>query len=227
MVLHRSVATDDTIAYSACQDHDAGIRQMRIVIQRKWLKKGLCALESVDDLDLRLIRCLQEDPRAAYAKIARAVNVSETTVRRRVEGLLASRAITLAMLPDLYTLGYRASAMVGVTADLVRVMAIAEEIRSFPEVTMVALILGRYDILFFVAERSLDDLTRFMTEQIAPIAGIRSTETLVAPRVLKVLGDWRVPTCGASRDDRGIGPDSAADGSDHSLAVVGSTASEP
>jgi len=209
------------------KEHGADIGQIWSRMQRKWPKKGADTLESVDDLDLRLIRCLQEDPRASYAKIAREVNVSETTVRRRVEGLLASRAITLAMLPDLYTLGYRASAMVGVKADLARVMMIAEEIRSFPEVTMVALILGRYDILFFVAERSLDDLTRFMTEQIAPIAGIRSTETLVAPRVLKVLGDWRVPTGGASRDDRGIGPDGAADGSDHSLAVVGSTASEP
>ncbi len=188
---------------------------------------GVDTLESVDDLDLRLIRCLQEDPRAAYAKIAREVNVSETTVRRRVEGLLASRAITLAMLPDLYTLGYRASAMVGVKADLERVMMIAKEIRSFPEVTMVALILGRYDILFFVAERSLDDLTRFMTEQIAPITGIRSTETLVAPRVLKVLGDWRIPADGAPRDERGIGPDGATDGSDDPLAVARSTASEP
>lgn len=209
------------------KEHGADIGQIWSRRQRKWPKRGADTLESVDDLDLRLIRCLQEDPRASYAKIAREVNVSETTVRRRVEGLLASRAITLAMLPDLYTLGYRASAMVGVKADLARVMMIAEEIRSFPEVTMVALILGRYDILFFVAERSLDDLTRFMTEQIAPIAGIRSTETLVAPRVLKVLGDWRVPTGGASRDDRGIGPDGAADGSDLSLAVVGSTASEP
>lgn len=183
-------------------------------------------MESVDDLDLRLIRCLQEDPRAAYAKIARTVNVSETTVRRRVEGLLASRTITLAMLPDLYTLGYRASAMVGVKADLERVTIIADAIRRFPEVTMVALILGRYDLLFFVAERSLDDLTRFMTEQIAPIRGIRSTETLVAPRVLKVLGDWRVPTDGAPRDDRGSAPDGAAEGSDHGRAVARITADD-
>ncbi|MDQ2787731.1 MAG: Lrp/AsnC family transcriptional regulator [Chloroflexota bacterium] len=183
-------------------------------------------MESVDDIDLQLIRCLQEDPRAAYAKIARTVNVSETTVRRRVDGLLASRAITLAMLPDLYTLGYRASAMVGVKADLARVMAIADTIRSFPEVTMVALILGRYDILFFVAERSLDDLTRFMTEQIAPIRGIRSTETLVAPRVLKVLGDWRIPTNDAPRDDRAIAPDGAAEASDHGRAITRITADD-
>ena len=184
-------------------------------------------LESVDDLDLRLIRCLQEDPRAAYAKIARAVNVSETTVRRRVEALLAARTITLAMLPDLYALGYRASAMVGVKADLERVTAIADEIRRFPEVTMVALILGRYDILFFVAERSLDDLTRFMTERIAPIAGIRATETLVAPRVLKVLGDWRIPANGASATYRGIGMDGAADGSEQPPVSVRTTVGEP
>lgn len=150
-------------------------------------------MESVDGVDLRLIRCLQENPRASYAEIARLTGVSDTTVRRRVESLIEAGVVTPAMLPDLYLLGYRTSAMVCLKTDLARMIAIAEEIRTFPEVTMVALTMGRYDILFFVAQPTLDDLTQFMVERIAPIPGILETETLVTPRVLKVLGDWRVP----------------------------------
>ena len=150
-------------------------------------------MASADLTDLRLIRCLQEDPRASYAEIARRAGTSETTARRRVEALIGSGVLTPAMLPDLYRLGFRTSAMVGLKVELQRLLAVAEAIRALPEVTMVALTTGRYDILFFVAQPTLDDLTRFMVERIAPIPGVRESETLVTPRILKVLGDWRVP----------------------------------
>lgn len=150
-------------------------------------------MESVDLLDLRLIRCLQENPRASYATIARITGVSETTVRRRVEALIEDAVLTPAMLPDLHWLGYRTSAMIGVKTELGQMEKIAEQIRDFPEVTFVGLATGRYDILFFVAQPSLEALTRFMVDRIAPIPGIRETETFVTPRVMKVLGDWRVP----------------------------------
>ena len=47
-------------------------------------------MASVDATDFRLIRCLQENPRASYATIARITGLSETTVRRRVDALIQS-----------------------------------------------------------------------------------------------------------------------------------------
>lgn len=166
-------------------------------------------LEVADHIDLMLIRHLQEDPRATYAEIARAARVSETTVRRRVDALINAHTITPAMLPDLYQLGFRTSAMIGLRVDLHRLHEIAETIRDYAEVTMVAITTGRFDILFFVAFPTLDELVQFLVDRIAPIEGVRETETMVTPRVLKVLGDWRVPLDQAlSRYDR-----PAADGS--------------
>ncbi len=162
-------------------------------------------MESVDVIDLHLIRFLQEHPRASYAMIARATDVSETTVRRRVESLIEANTLTPAMLPDLYALGFRASAMVGLKVDLARVDAIAEQIRDFPEVTFVAVTMGRIDILFFVAQPTLDALKEFLVERVAGMEGVRDTETYVTPRVLKVLGNWRVPIeaalCGLQAGD--------------------------
>lgn len=150
-------------------------------------------MEVADRTDLMLIRHLQEDPRATYAEIARAARVSETTVRRRVDALINAHTITPAMLPDLYQLGFRTSAMIGLRVDLHRLHEIAETIRDYAEVTMVAITTGRFDILFFVAFPTLDDLIQFLVDRIASIDGVRDTETMVTPRVLKVLGDWRVP----------------------------------
>lgn len=147
----------------------------------------------VDAMDLRLIRLLQADPRAAYATIARQADVSETTVRRRVEALISSGAISISVVPDLKRLGYVSSAFIGLKIDLSRLDDVVAAITPIPEVTFVAVTTGRFDLLIYAAERTLDDLTRFVVSRVASIPGVVDTETLVSPRLLKVLSDWRLP----------------------------------
>ena len=148
---------------------------------------------SIDRVDLRLIRYLQDHPRASYSMVARETGVSETTVRRRVEQLTESRVITHAVIPNIYRLGYRTRATIALKVELGRMVEIAETIRAMPEVAFVSLTTGRWDLTFFVVLPSLDALMHFMIERISPIPGIRESETLVTPRVLKVFADWRVP----------------------------------
>lgn len=150
-------------------------------------------LESIDTWDLRIIRCLQDNPRAPYSTIARLVGVSETTVKRRVDELIANRVIQPAMIPNLYRLGYRTRARLGLKVDLDKMLLIAEELRQFPETTGVEITHGRFHMTCFVVVQSPDALTRFIVERIAPIAGVRDVEVMVVPRVLKVFADWRVP----------------------------------
>lgn len=149
--------------------------------------------DSIDLVDLRLIRYLQDHPRASYSQVARETGVSETTARRRIEQLTESRVITTAVIPNIYRLGYRTRATIALKIDLAHMMEIAETIRAMPEVAFVSLTTGRWDLTFFVMLPSLGALTEFMIERIAPIPGIRESETLVTPRVLKVFADWRVP----------------------------------
>lgn len=149
--------------------------------------------DSIDLVDLRLIRYLQDHPRASYSMISRETGVSESTVRRRIEQLTETRMITSAVIPNVYRLGYRARATVALRVELGQMMQIAETLRMMPEVGFVSITTGRWDLTFFVILPSLESLTDFMIERIAPIPGIRDSETLVTPRVLKVFADWRVP----------------------------------
>ena len=150
-------------------------------------------MESLDALDLRLIRCLQDNPRAPYSTIARLTGVSETTVKRRVDDLIANRVIQPAMIANMYRLGYRTRAWLCLKVDLDRMMKIAEELSSLPEATGVTIASGRFNVTAFIVTKSLDELTRFLAERVAPIEGIRDFEVMVVPRVLKIFNDWRVP----------------------------------
>jgi Lrp/AsnC family transcriptional regulator, regulator for asnA, asnC and gidA len=147
----------------------------------------------VDEVDRRLIRCLLDSPRASYAELARATGVGETTARRRVEALIATGVITPAVIPDVRRLGYQAMAIVGVNVDLNHLYDVAVIIRDFPEITSLHLTMGRYDLMMTVAASSLENLTRFLAEKVAPLPGIRDTESFVSSRALKILRHWRLP----------------------------------
>ncbi|CAN5646322.1 hypothetical protein BH24CHL1_BH24CHL1_15450 [soil metagenome] len=150
-------------------------------------------VESVNRTDLKLIRCLQENPRASYATMARATELSETTIRRRVEALINDGVITPAMMPDTLRLGYPVTAFVALKIDVTHRRAVASAIANLPSVTYVAETLGRYDVLLLVAEREVVGLTTFLEEQIAILPGVRDTEVMVIPRTHKSMRAWRVP----------------------------------
>lgn len=55
----------------------------------------------MDELDQEIIRLLQLDGRASNAEIARAVGVSEGTVRRRLRQLIRDELLRVMAVPNL------------------------------------------------------------------------------------------------------------------------------
>jgi DNA-binding Lrp family transcriptional regulator len=154
-------------------------------------KKG--SLRVVDTTDLKLIRILQEHPRASYAEIARLAEMNESTTRRRVESLFASGVITPAVIPNIRELGYEAVILIGIKVELKQIDAVAETLRSFPEITMLLVTLGRYDIFIAVAFQSVNEIHDFIVNRVALLPGVKDTEAFVSTSTLKNLRDWRVP----------------------------------
>lgn len=150
-------------------------------------------MATVDKLDHLLIHCLQDNPRASYATIARLTNASETTVKRRVEALIESGVITTAVYPNPKKLGYHVQAQVGISTEPHRTEEIAEILQTFPEVAFIALALGRFDLQIYVVVPSMDQLTRFIVERLSAVPGVVGTETTMTPRIYKNFASWRVP----------------------------------
>ncbi len=150
-------------------------------------------MATVDRLDHLLIHCLQDNPRASYATIARLTNASETTVKRRVEALIESGVITTAVYPNPRKLGYHVQAQVGISTEPSRTEEIAEILQTFPEVAFIALALGRFDLQIYVVVPTMDHLTRFIVERLSNVPGVLGTETTMTPRIYKTFANWRVP----------------------------------
>jgi Lrp/AsnC family transcriptional regulator, regulator for asnA, asnC and gidA len=150
-------------------------------------------LDFVDEIDRQIIRCMQDDPRASYASIARQVDVSETTVRRRVATLTETKMIKLAILPDTIPLGYTVQAYVGLKTEPRSTNEIAAALSDISDVMLVALVHGRWDILIYCAAPTIEVLNRFLSEHVAPMPGVREMEVLHAATFMKMFSEWRLP----------------------------------
>ena len=145
---------------------------------------------ALDDLDKAIIRCLQLDGRRPYAQIGRELKVPEATVRQRAERLISRRVVQVVGVTDPLAMGFQQPALIGLKVDANRLEEIAQKIAALDEVTYLVVTAGRFDLMCEVVCEDNDHLLRVLTEDLAKIRGIRSTETLVELRFVKESYQW-------------------------------------
>lgn len=145
---------------------------------------------ALDDLDKAIIHCLQADGRRPYAQIGRELQVPEATVRQRAERLITRGIVQIVGVTDPLAMGFRQPALIGLTVEPGRLEHIAQAIAELDEVTYLVITAGRFDLVCEVVCEDNDDLLRVLTERLASIDGIRSTETLVELRFVKESYQW-------------------------------------
>jgi Lrp/AsnC family transcriptional regulator for asnA, asnC and gidA len=148
---------------------------------------------SVTPTDRAIIRLLQQNARISYAELSRATDIPESTVRRRMERLQQRGIIQFAMLAEPDKLGYEIRAMIGLRVELQKLNEVAALLRELNEITFAAFLTGSFDVMIQVVVQSQDALVRFLTEKVAPIDGVRSSETFVMPWVIKPITSWVLP----------------------------------
>lgn len=146
-----------------------------------------------DPVDRRVISLLQEDGRMSYSEIARRMGVAEGTVRKRLGRLVDEGIIRIVPVPSPETVGLTQSAIISVSCDLELVDDIAEALEALPETRYLGYAAGEYDLItecFFYSHEHLLDFLRY---KVAPIPGIRRTETSIILKVRKFSYEWELP----------------------------------
>jgi Lrp/AsnC family transcriptional regulator for asnA, asnC and gidA len=139
----------------------------------------------MDGLDGKIIGILQQDGRASNAKIARELDVSEGTIRRRLKRLIEDEAIQVLALPEPSKLGYGTEAIVGLQVDPGKIEHVAAELASAPQALNVSITTGAFDLFVWVALPSSEELHNFLLTVVGNIEGVRRTETFVIMSVKK------------------------------------------
>lgn len=139
----------------------------------------------MDELDRKIIQILQANGRASNARIARDVDVSEGTVRRRLKTLVQEGSIKIIALPDPEVLGYDTEALVGIQVDPDKIDEVAVLLVELKESSWVSVTTGSFDIFCWVTLPSSEELGNFLKAVVGTIPGVRRTETFVSLSVRK------------------------------------------
>ena len=139
----------------------------------------------VDDLDNQIVEILKNDGRASNAHIARALGVSEGTVRRRLRMLIEGGVIHVNVSLDPVKMGLTTEAIIGLEVDPDKMDPVCASLADFDEIGYVTLTTGAMDVFAWGRFCSTESLGLFLRSKVGKIPGVRRTETYMCISVRK------------------------------------------
>jgi DNA-binding Lrp family transcriptional regulator len=148
----------------------------------------------IDKDDIRIINLLVKDGRMSCAEIARTIgNISERSVRYRIERLKAEGVIEITATVNPKMVGYEITADVWLEVDSDAILSVAQKMTEYECVSYVACAIGETDVSVQVLGHDTAAIYHFVTEVIGKTPGVRKTTTSIVPMVLKDTQSWQVP----------------------------------
>jgi DNA-binding Lrp family transcriptional regulator len=144
----------------------------------------------VDDIDLKLIKCLQENGRLSHIELAKKLDVVEGTVRRRIKQLIDGGVMKIVAIPRMQELGYGFMTIVGIQVRMSDLRNVADSLAANKHICYLAFVTGRHDLLAVVLTRTAEEYSRFLQEEISALPSVLRTETFVNLEIIK--GNWQM-----------------------------------
>lgn len=144
----------------------------------------------LDALDQGVIRALQRDGRTSYSAMAKALGVTEGTVRNRLSRLLTDRVIRVVAVADLLKVGMQASAITGLNIERSKLKQALAQLMEMREVRYIAVTTGTFDIIIEVVLPDTDSLHDFLVERLATVPGLLRTDTSLILKIHKQSYTW-------------------------------------
>jgi DNA-binding Lrp family transcriptional regulator len=158
------------------------------------LIEGVLMALGLDGIDRRVIALLVEDGRMPSTEIARRIGeVSERSVRYRIDRLRRMRAVRVSAIVNPASLGYTTIADVMLDVAPGCLQDVAAHLVELDQVSYIAGSVGDGDLVAQVYARDPEELLRVVNEAIGTIPGIVKLRTTIVPWKLKEVCDWHVP----------------------------------
>ena len=140
----------------------------------------------LQDSDWPLVQALAEDGRASYRLLAMRSHWHESTVRRRVEELIASGVLffDLDLASDAF--GFHSQALLWMSVAPTNLRDVGQALASRPEFPFVAATTGSTNLVAALLCRDDRSLYEFLTGEVAALDGLTHIETSPVVRAVKM-----------------------------------------
>jgi DNA-binding Lrp family transcriptional regulator len=145
---------------------------------------------AVDDLDLRIIECLQRDARSSNRMIAAGLDVSEGTVRMRLRRMESEGLIRIRAVSDIGVFGLGTAAIIGLHVSGGHLAALEKALQETDGLAAIVRSLGEFDYLLIALSTDRVALMGLILSRLQPLPQVRSVETFEHVATVKHVYTW-------------------------------------
>ena len=145
----------------------------------------------LDRIDRAIIRLLQKDGRISNTDMAKEIDISEATVRTRLNRLIDNEIIQIVAVSNPMKLGFNVVGHLRIHVEIDRVEQVAAELKKIQAMWFIVITSGAstgIDAEFTV--ESMSDLNELVLTQVGGIPGVKHVETTLTLDFVKRRYDW-------------------------------------
>ncbi|MBN2150863.1 MAG: Lrp/AsnC family transcriptional regulator [Candidatus Lokiarchaeota archaeon] len=140
----------------------------------------------LDEVDLKILELLKGDSRRSFQDIAKAIEMTDVTVRRRVKDLVQKGVIKkFTIETDSQKLGRGLQGLIRIEMKVSEQKKIMSEIVKFEEVDEAYYLAGKCGLWVKVDLEGMEKLEDFIKDKLSMLDGITNIDTCIVLKTLK------------------------------------------
>jgi Lrp/AsnC family transcriptional regulator, regulator for asnA, asnC and gidA len=140
---------------------------------------------TVDSLDKQIAKLLAKDGRLSAEQLAKQLQVSAATVRRRMDRLMKNDMLRIVAVVNPADFGYSIRAVLALNVLHDQLESTIQELNKQQEIQWMATSTGRYNVLVATLFPSLDALSDFIVKVLPAFKGVKDVETFICLNQVK------------------------------------------
>jgi Lrp/AsnC family transcriptional regulator for asnA, asnC and gidA len=139
----------------------------------------------MDLLDTQIIELLMKDANVSSTSLAKQLNVSSSTVRRRMKDLLEQKIIRITAVPNLEKFGLPVVAFISLEVSHEKIKSVLKALSAYPHAAWVGATSGLFNVRTVWWVSSTEELYNLLESEIGKIDGIIRIETSICLQIEK------------------------------------------
>ena len=139
----------------------------------------------IDSKDKELVRLLGQNARQNSETLAKQLNLSAATVRRKLRKLIRSDVLRIVGLVDPDKFGFPLAVMIALDIDHNKLELAMEVLAKRSEIRWVSFTTGRFDVIAIARFPSTESFSDFMIKELSQMEGVKNSETFICLDVKK------------------------------------------
>lgn len=157
------------------------------------MTEGGRSIGDLDAVDLAILRHLQDQGRVPNTRIARALGLSEPTVRKRIDRLTQDEIVRVVAVINPSKAGYDSPVILGLKVAPRSIRQVSEELAGHEHCVYLAHTAGRFDLVAEMLFKDNGQLLRFLGESLGGLDGVLDVEVMPVIHGRRINYDWRLP----------------------------------